>query len=135
MTKLEAKVVMEEGKMGGVATVRGHEVKFDQPPTWGGEDTAATPMELVLSALGACIATVAKLITQKHMQKNPKITVELEGIEQEKPPVVFTDITVKIHVEGLDLDTAKRIVAKAEEICPVGAMLKKAVPNFKVEVV
>ena len=44
---------------GGVrftADVRGHKVAVDQPPQGGGRDSAPTPLELVPTALGTCVA-------------------------------------------------------------------------------
>jgi uncharacterized OsmC-like protein len=44
---------------GGVhftADIRGHKVAVDQPPQGGGRDAAPTPLELVPTALGTCVA-------------------------------------------------------------------------------
>jgi putative redox protein len=39
-----------------VATVRGHEVRVDQPLAAGGTDEAPTPVELFVVSLATCVA-------------------------------------------------------------------------------
>ena len=49
-------VVTHLGGMQFAATVRGHRILVDQPVKAGGGDAAPTPIELLTSSLGCCIA-------------------------------------------------------------------------------
>ena len=44
---------------------RQHVYHADEPPQDGGTDTAVSPMEMVLGALGSCIAITVKLYAQR----------------------------------------------------------------------
>lgn len=49
-------VVTHLGGMQFCADVRGHRIVVDQPQKIGGTDSAPTPIELLVSSLGCCIA-------------------------------------------------------------------------------
>jgi putative redox protein len=46
-------------------TVRGHTIIADEPEDAGGTNTGPTPMELMLGALGACVAITLKLYADR----------------------------------------------------------------------
>ena len=46
--------------------VRGHRISVDQPQEAGGEDTAATPTELFVSALAACVGFYGRRFLARH---------------------------------------------------------------------
>ena len=48
------------------ARARTHVIQCDQPPEFGGSDTAMTPPELLLSALGCCAGYYAVQYLKKH---------------------------------------------------------------------
>jgi putative redox protein len=47
-------------------TVRGHEVRVDQPIADGGTDTAPTPTELFIAGLASCVAFYARRFLKRH---------------------------------------------------------------------
>ncbi len=71
-TYLKDKVLVE-------ANVRGHKIIIDEPKELGGDDQGANPVELVLSALGACQSIVARIYANKLKIDLRNFWVELEG--------------------------------------------------------
>lgn len=60
-------------------TARQHRVFVDEPASLGGKDTAMNPVELLLSALGACQSIVARTYADKFGIDLKDFNVELEG--------------------------------------------------------
>ncbi|MHA6252547.1 OsmC family protein [Oceanobacillus sp. CAU 1775] len=60
-------------------TARQHRVIVDEPASLGGTDTAMNPVELLLSALGACQSIVARTYAEKFGINLNDFKVELEG--------------------------------------------------------
>lgn len=56
MARLDEFTVTLPGGRRAEATLRGHKVVTDQPLDNGGEDSAPTPYELMLAAIGTCVA-------------------------------------------------------------------------------
>lgn len=56
MARLEEFTVTLPGGRRAEATLRGHKVVTDQPLDNGGDDSAPTPYELMLAAIGTCVA-------------------------------------------------------------------------------
>lgn len=71
-TFLKEKVLVE-------ANVRGHKIIIDEPKELGGDDQAPNPVELLLSALGACQSIVARTFAKKFEIDLQNFWVELEG--------------------------------------------------------
>jgi putative redox protein len=109
----------------------GHQVAMDAGPEFGGDDSAARPMELVLIGLAGC--TGMDVVSLLH-----KMRVEFTGLElntradkTEEHPHTFSRIDIEYVVHGQDVDPAK--VEKAIELsqdryCSVSAMLRKHCP-------
>jgi len=110
---------------------KGLSVKFDAPIEHGGEETALSPMEYVLSSLAACSSFHVLRILKKKRQKISKYTVEVTAERREDPPPrVFTKIHLKYMVKGqnIDPDAVKKAIQLSEEkYCSVGGMLEKVV--------
>jgi len=47
-------------------TIRGHRLVVDQPVDDGGDDTGATPTEMFVASLGACVAFYARRYLARH---------------------------------------------------------------------
>ena len=110
---------------------KGLSVNFDAPIEHGGEETALSPMEYVLSSLAACSSFHVLRILKKKRQKISKYTVEVTAERREDPPPrVFTKIHLKYMVKGqnIDPDAVKKAIQLSEEkYCSVGGMLEKVV--------
>lgn len=109
----------------GEGQIPGVRVHIDGPPSIGGIDAGARPMELVLMALGSCSALDLVSILQKQRQVIENFEVVVTGKRREQIPQIFTDIHIIFQIRG-DLDAEK--VSKAAELavkkyCSVHDML------------
>ena len=92
--------------------------------------SAATPMELLLVALGGCTAVDVVSILKKKRQKVTDYRVEVRGARRDEHPRAFTRIEVRHVVRGRGVSEAA--VASAVELsetkyCSVAATLRPGV--------
>ena len=92
--------------------------------------SAATPMELLLVALGGCTAVDVESILKKKRQKVSDYRVEVRGHRREEHPRAFTRIEVRHIIRGRGVSEAA--VASAIELsetkyCSVAATLRPGV--------
>ncbi len=119
-----------DGPMRFIArTGSGHEIAVDTADA-GGEDTASSPVELVLVAAGGCMAMDALAILRKMRQEVAGYDVKVVGDRRDEQPRLYTSITMTHRVRGAGLQAAN--VARALQLsmsryCPVFAMLSPTV--------
>src|SRR5579884_3597087 len=92
----------------------GHTIAMDTNVEGGGEDTAASPMELVLMALAGCTGMDVISILRKKRQDVTGYEINVRGVRAETHPMVYTHITVEHVVTGHRVDPAA--VARAVEL-------------------
>ena len=95
-----------------------------------GRASAATPMELLLIALGGCTAVDVISILKKKRQQVTDYRVEVRGARRDEHPRVFTRMEVRHVVRGRGV--SERAVAAAIELsetkyCSVAATLRPGV--------
>ena len=91
--------------------------------------SAATPMELLLVALGGCTAVDVVSILKKKRERVTDYRVEVRGTRREEHPRAFTRLEVRHVVTGRGV--SERAVAQAIELsetkyCSVAATLRPA---------
>ena len=92
--------------------------------------SAATPMELLLVALGGCTAVDVISILKKKREQVTDYRVEVRGARREEHPRAFTRMEVRHVVRGRGV--SERAVASAIELsetkyCSVAATLRPGV--------
>ncbi len=92
--------------------------------------SAATPMELLLIALGGCTAVDVESILKKKRQQVSDYRVEVRGERRDEHPRAYTRIEVRHVVRGRGVSEAA--VASAVELsetkyCSVAATLRPGV--------
>lgn len=100
----------------------GHPLDFDDRKS----NTGGSPVETVLSALGACTAMDVVSILAKKRQVVTGYRVEVVGTQRDEYPQVYTDVVVTHEVEGRDLMEAavrRAVELSATKYCPVSAMI------------
>jgi len=89
--------------------------------------SAATPMELLLIALGSCTGVDVISILEKKRQQVTRYRIEVSGDRREDFPRSYTRLEVKHVISGRDLSAAA--IASAIELsdkkyCSVAATLR-----------
>jgi putative redox protein len=112
-----------EQKFVGVSP-SGHALALDADSK---SNTAPSPMELTLLALGACTATDVVIILQKKRQKLESLEVVCSGERAPEPPKVWTKLELLFRLRGKLEEKAVNDAIKLseEKYCSVSAMLKK----------
>jgi putative redox protein len=102
----------------------GHTVMFDGDSQ---ANSATSPMEMLLMALGVCTATDIVIILEKKRQKLEALEVLCSGERAEKPPRVWTKLEVLFRVRGAVQEGAFQhaMLLTKEKYCSVAAMLRK----------
>ena len=115
-------------------------VVVDEPPHLFGQDTAPAPGEIVLSALGGCLAVgITAVATWKEVKLN-KLELFLEGdignpaawgaggAEMQPPQMGFQAIRVKVVVEGdAPREVLDEIVKHANFYSPVANSMRNPI--------
>lgn len=96
---LDSAMLMEvtaywEGGYRARVPVRGFEVRADEPPAYGGEDTAPMPTELFLSSLATCFLLAVRHAAKKEgfepLDVAVRVTGDYEGLR-------FGRIRIEVH--------------------------------------
>lgn len=115
------------GKMSFRAAVRQHTVAMDAKRLAGGDDSAPTPKELVLSGLLGCTAMDVVSLLRKAKTTLASFEVEAEASQTDGEPAVFDAIKLIYKANGevpgnVLLDA---ISASQTRYCGVSAMIAK----------
>jgi putative redox protein len=76
--------------------VRHHRFRVDQPVADGGEDTAPTPTELLVSSLTACVAFYARRFLARHDLPTEGLAVDASFTMASRPARVGE---ISLHIE------------------------------------
>ena len=128
---MEVKVV-HAGKMKFRMHSRQHIIECDQPAEIGGEDTAMTPPEIFLSALGSCAAFYAAqyLAIRKLADEGVEVTVAAEKL---RGPARLGNFTIRVQTPvPLDEEHARAIERSVHRCLIHQTMLQ--VPQIDIEV-
>lgn len=96
-------------------TARGHRVETDQPVENHGADSAMSPPELFLSAIGACAAHYATEYLQARSLSADQLEIRVSGEKGDKP-VRIVSLAVKVIVPGLS-DRYQEGIVRAVNFC------------------
>jgi putative redox protein len=114
---------ISEQKFLGVSP-SGHGLVMEAGPS----NTAATPMELLLVALGGCTASDMVTILEKKRQKLESLVVQVSGERAADPPRIWVKLDVVFRLRGtLDEQAVQRALELTKDkYCSVAAMLEKS---------
>jgi putative redox protein len=108
---------------------KGHETIFDTVPKVGGEDTAATPMEVMLQAMAACSFMDVISILRKKRKTIDALNIEIEAERADEHPKVFTKAILKYTLKSPDAelkDLERSVELSQDNYCGASAMFKKS---------
>ena len=103
------------GKFRQDVQVGGHRFRSDEPVEKGGDDTGASPHELLLAALGSCTAMTLKVYAERKGWPLRDVRVSLDGAHTDAGFVINRRLTLDGE---LDAEQRQRLIEIAEK-CPV----------------
>ncbi len=102
------------------AKMRNHFVITDVPVTDGGEDSAPTPVEYLLTAIGSCVAVTLRMYADRRNWGVGEITVNVFQLKDEQGSYLTEEISFENDITE---DQRKRLLVFAGK-CPVARMIK-----------
>ena len=118
-------------------TARGHEVSADEPRSFGGGDTAQSPVELLLTSLATCQAITYRLWAAELGVVLDRVRVAVEGDLDlcgflgigEGLSAGYESIRVAVTLEGPENAARYQALADAVDLhCPVFDVLSRPIP-------
>tara|TARA_B110000967_G_scaffold143753_1_gene147044 strand:+ start:215 stop:601 length:387 start_codon:yes stop_codon:yes gene_type:complete len=100
--------------------IRNHFVVTDVPVSDGGEDTAPTPVEYLLTAIGGCVAITLRMYAARRSWDVGEITVNVFQLKDEQGSYLSEEISFENDITE---DQRKRLLVFAGK-CPVARMVK-----------
>lgn len=108
---------------------RNHETIFDTSAKAGGEDTAATPMEIMLQAMAACSFMDTISILRKKRKQVDNLEIAIDGERADEHPKVFVKAHMKYILTSPDAelkDLERSVELSQTKYCGASAMFKQA---------
>ncbi|MEI9921776.1 MAG: OsmC family protein [Bacteroidota bacterium] len=105
----------------------GNIVRMDASPDIGGTNTGMRPMQLLLTALGACGTIDIISILKKQRQPLEDIKIEVKGDRPDTSPAPFIAAHIHFKLFGkLDPDKVQKAVSlSVEKYCSVAETIKQ----------
>lgn len=137
MTTTEARLNWTGGTVFEAAGAEGARLQIDLPIEQGGAGVGFRPMELLLHALGTCLATTLVQVLAKQRLTLDAYSLTLRGERADERPHRYTRIVVEHAFRGPGLTRAnlERLVGLVEErYCSVAATLPAGLVEHRVTV-
>jgi uncharacterized OsmC-like protein len=103
--------------------VRGHEVTSDMSEKEGGRDAGPSPVELLASSLGACIAMMVQTYCDRHGYTDGDVGVSLT-LELADGPKRVGGIVVDVELPDGVPEDKKEVIRRMAQLCPVHETLR-----------
>ena len=128
---MDATLSMKQGLSFFATADTGFTVDLGASSSVGGDEDGFRPMELILIGLAGCTAMDVLSILRKKRQEVTDLKVHAHAMQAEEHPRVFTEITVKYVVHGVNVKpeaVARSVELSETKYCPAQAMLGQSVP-------
>ncbi|MEI6897995.1 MAG: OsmC family protein [Psychromonas sp.] len=106
-----------------------HSMITDAPESFGGNDSAQTPVEQVLAAAGSCAAMDVVTLMGKQKQPLTSLKVSIDAVRATEAPTVFTALHFIFELSGNNLK--QKTIQRSLELtfstyCCVSIMLERS---------
>jgi len=108
---------------------RGHITKFSSKEMEGGDENAATPMEIMLQSVAACSGIDVVSILEKKRKTIENLEITITGERRDEHPQIFTKAHVHYVLKSPDAelkDLDRSIELSQDKYCGASAMFKLA---------
>jgi len=112
-------------------TSRGHSVLVDQPVADGGQDAAATPVELMVGSLASCVAFYSGRYLTRHGLDRDGLAITAEFTMAADRPARVTSVQIHVTAPGLPDQRRDALLAVASH-CTVHNTLRHE-PSVSIE--
>lgn len=112
---------------------RGHVTMFDSNAN-GAEDSAATPMEIMLQTVAGCTGMDIVLVMGKKRRTINDFKIEIQGKRRDEHPRVFTDVEIKYILDSPDAtekEFLRAIELSQDTYCGASAVFKMSGVNVR----
>ena len=124
----QAKVVLSAKNYVAEAQMRNHFAVIDEPLNHGGNDTAPTPVEYLLTAVGGCVSITLRMYAERKGWDVGQITVHVFQKEELTSEGIKKKLIEEISFEKeIAPEQKKRLLVIAGK-CPVAKMVKGETP-------
>lgn len=110
-------IVTHEGGVKFAAQVRAHRVLVDQPVRGGGDDTAPSPIELLGTSLGTCIALYVQQFCHVRGLPYEGMRVEVETVGAANPSRIG-EFTVRVVLPSELPPHYAEVIQRVARNCP-----------------
>lgn len=139
MEQMKVRIKKIEGlKLVGLSASN-HSIVMDTKKEVGGFETAPSPMEYLLMAVGGCTLMDVISILDKMKINYREIEVEVEGKRRSEHPRYFEEINLRYIVKGENIEKEKvnkAVNLSLNKYCSVSNNLKpKTKINYNIEII
>jgi len=107
----------------------GHAIVMDADKKFGGQDSGARPMEMLLMGFGGCTGMDVISILRKKRQDVTGLEIRLDGEKAEEHPGRYTKIHLEYLITGRNVSSQaveRSISLSLDKYCSVGATLGRS---------
>lgn len=122
-----AKVQLDRGMRLIGTNDRGHETFFDTSLAHGGDDSAASPMEIMLQSLAGCSSMDVLSILRKKRKQIDDFWIDIDGVRSDEHPKVMKTAHLIYNLVSPDAeesDLKRAVELSQDKYCGVSAMFK-----------
>jgi putative redox protein len=108
---------------------RNHITLYSSKGIEGGDENAATPMEIMLQSVAACSGIDVVTILEKKRKNIDSLDIEIEGERREEHPQIFikAHLHYKLKSDNAEMkDFERAIELSQDKYCGASAMFKLA---------
>jgi putative redox protein len=122
-----AKVTFVDGLRFVATAGSGHSIVMDGDPEFGGMNSGARPMELLLVGLGGCTGMDVVSVLKKKRQDVSALEIDVTGEKADEHPKKYTSIRIEFLIRGRNISeeaVRRAIELSMDKYCSVKATLE-----------